>query len=162
MVVRRSRIRRSCSGRWRRTPAAWRLLSDVDDDVLARRQRMSGPVSRRLLGLVRLVGRGRTGMLMLGVRSAKAFGCSSAKRIGGHRGVAVLCFPSGVVRCRPQAGRPRDLLLHGREQAPAQSRRSAMPNRLQPRCQSWLPASSVRRTAAAAGSGPDPRHPARR
>src|SRR5258707_9282332 len=37
--------------------------------------------------------------------------------MAGQRGVAVQCLPD-VVRCHPQAGRPRDLLLHGREQAP--------------------------------------------
>src|SRR6266566_6501739 len=56
-------------------------------------------------------------MLVLGISPAEAFGCLCAERIAGQRGVAVQCLPY-VVRCHPQAGRPRDLLLHGREQAP--------------------------------------------
>src|SRR5258708_23293149 len=56
-------------------------------------------------------------MLVLGISPAEAFGCLCAERIAGQRGVAVQCLPD-VVRCHPQAGRPRDLLLHGREQAP--------------------------------------------
>src|ERR1700733_10147212 len=56
--------------------------------------------------------------LVLGISPAQAFGCLRPERILAHRGVAVQCLLPGVVRRHPQAGRPRDLLLHGREQAP--------------------------------------------
>src|SRR5215472_15026704 len=56
-------------------------------------------------------------MLVLGISPAEACGCLCAERIAGQRGVAVQCLPY-VVRCHPQAGRPRDLLLQRREQAP--------------------------------------------
>jgi len=50
---------------------------------------------------------------------AEAFGCLGPERIAAHRGGAVQCLLSGVIRRHPHAGRPRDLRLHGREQAPA-------------------------------------------
>lgn len=45
-------------------------------------------------------------MLVLRIRSVEAFGCLCPEHIAGYRGVAVQRFPSDVVRCRPQAGRP--------------------------------------------------------
>src|SRR5580700_5294448 len=66
-----------------------------------------------------LVGLRWTRMLVLGISPTETFGCLCLERIAAHRSVAVQCLLSGVVRRRPQAGRPRDLLLYGREYAPA-------------------------------------------
>ena len=57
-------------------------------------------------------------MLVLGMSPAEALGCLCPERIIGQRGVAVRCLLPGVVGSHPHAGRPRDLQLHGREQAP--------------------------------------------
>src|SRR5205814_6923135 len=59
-----------------------------------------------------------TRVLVLGISPAEAFGYLCPERIAAHLGVAVQCLLSGVVRCHPQAGRPCNLLLHGREYAP--------------------------------------------
>src|SRR6204780_2528793 len=58
-------------------------------------------------------------MLTLRISPAEAFGFLRPERVGTLRSVAVQRFLPGVVRSHPQAGRPRDLQLHGREQAPA-------------------------------------------
>jgi hypothetical protein len=76
-----------------------------------------------------------TAVLVSGISPAEPSGCLRPERIAGCRGVAVQCMLPGVVRCLPQAGRPRDLLLRGGKQAPPdvlagrQERRGALGRR---------------------------------